>query len=134
MNNSKRLSVHMTRRESLWGWAYFLFYLLALSSLLRFLWIKLGWDLASHTGQARLNFVYFAINFAAVVVIFHKFLWKSLGQIGKRFWGFIQAVILGWVMYAVANWAIAWVLSFLRPGLQNLNNALFQSLAAREFC
>ena len=34
MNRSKRLSVSMTRRELLWGFGYFLFYLMVLPSVL----------------------------------------------------------------------------------------------------
>lgn len=133
MNNSKRLSVHMSRTETLLGWLYFLFYIMALPALLAVLWEGLGWDSSSAVGKARLNFVFFVINFVAVVAIFHRFLWKSLGQIGRRFWGFIQAVILGWVMYQASTAAVSWLISLLRPGLQNLNNDYFASMAAGNF-
>ena len=130
MNNSRRLSQLMTSGELLWGSLYFLFYLIALPSLLSLLFEALGWDAVSALGQTRLNFLYFVLNFLAAVVIFHRFLWKNLGNIGKRFWGFVQAVILGWVMLRVSVSLMGYLAALLRPALRNLNDDYFGGQAA----
>ena len=99
MNRSKRLSVSMTRQELLWGFGYFLFYLMVLPSVLEILFSLLSWDYNSTRGHLRLTVLFNGTNFLAMLLIFHRFLGKSLAAIKKRFWGFVQAVILGWVLY-----------------------------------
>ena len=133
MNNSKRLSVKMTKNEYIWGYFFLLMYLLLLGRLLRLVFVALDWDVYSTAGQARLNFVYFALNFLCALGIFHRFLWKNLGTVGRRFWGFVQAVILGWVFYQAVSYLVTLGLYWLRPSLQNLNNEYIVKQASREF-
>lgn len=133
MNNTKRLSLSMSRSETIAGLIYFLLYLLALPTLLELLFGALGWDYNTYNGVTQFNFVYFTLNFLAVIGIFHKFLWNSLKKISKRFWGFVQAVILGWILYQAATWLVSMGILWLQPSLQNLNNSFFATQAARNF-
>ena len=133
MNNTKRLSLHMSRSETIAGLIYFLLYLLALPTLLEHLFMALGWEFRTAEGISRLNLVYFVLNFLASIVIFHKFLWNSLSGITKRFWGFVQAVILGWVLYQVATLLVSMLIVWIQPDLQNLNNQFFAGQAAMNF-
>ena len=133
MNNSKRLSLRMTRRELLWGFGYFLFYLMVLPSMLELLFSLLSWDYNSTQGHLRLSLLYHGINFLAMLLIFHRFLGKSLAAVKKRFWGFVQAVILGWVMYQAATSFIMLLCRLVKPDLQNLNNAFFADQARTNF-
>lgn len=133
MNNTKRLSLSMSRSETIAGLIYFLLYLLALPTLLELLFTALGWEFRTDEGISRLNFVYFILNFLASIGIFHKFLWNSLGHITKRFWGFVQAVILGWVLYLAATLLVSRLIFWLKPDLQNLNNKFFEGQAAMNF-
>ena len=41
-------------------------------------------------------------------------------MIGKRFWGFFQAVILGLVMYYAGTLLITWAVRYGMPGLENI--------------
>lgn len=52
--------------------------------------------------------MFFGVNFLATVLIYRKFLSKSLAMVGRRFWGFLQAVILGLVMYYAGTLFITW--------------------------
>lgn len=133
MNRSKRLSISMTRRELLWGFGYFLFYLLALPSMLELLFSLLSWDYNSTQGHLRLTVLYNAVNFIVMLLIFHRFLGRSLAAVAKRFWGFVQAVILGWVMYQAATSLVMLLCRLIRPELQNLNNAYFADQARTNF-
>lgn len=133
MNRTKRLSISMTRRELLWGFGYFLFYLLALPSVLELLFSLLSWDYNSTRGHLRLTVLYNAVNFLAMLLIFHRFLGKSLAAVTKRFWGFVQAVILGWVMYQAATSLVGLLCRLVMPELQNLNNAYFADQAKINF-
>lgn len=133
MNRSKRLSVSMTRQELLWGFGYFLFYLMVLPSMLELLFSLLSWDYKSTRGHLRLTALFNGTNFLAMLLIFHRFLGKSLAAIKKRFWGFVQAVILGWVLYQAATSSIMLLCRLVKPDLQNLNNAFFADQARTNF-
>ena len=129
MNNSKRLSISMTPMEAVWGWVYMPFFLFLLSYLLIQGCLLLGLDCASPGGQAWLNLVFLSVNFLACVVIFHDFLKKSLFKVKKSFWGFVQAVILGLVMYYAGNHLVNLAFSLL-PDFSNVNNDQIRFLAS----
>lgn len=122
MNNKKRLSIALTTGEKWLGWLYMPIYLAFLSVILMAAFELLGWDMESTQGKARLNGVFFLVNFLAAVLIFHKFLWKNFHNIGKRFWGFVQAVILGFVMYYAGLYLINLLLKLVAPDMSNLND------------
>lgn len=130
MNNKKRLSIYMNRVETAWGWVYMPFFLFLLSDLLGLVCELLGLNTNSAQGKAYLNGAFFAVNFLAAVVIFHDFLKKSFSKIGKSFWGFVQAVILGMVMYYVGNLLVNSLVMALMPEFVNVNNQSIQSMAA----
>ena len=73
MNETKRLSIAMTREERIWGWLYVPFFLVLLSWILAEGFRILGWDTETLLGQARLNEAFFGVNFLAAVLIFRKF-------------------------------------------------------------
>lgn len=121
MNNKRKLSISMTTAANLWGWVFFLGQLVLLGPALQSLCPRLGWDVNTTAGLARLNGLFFAVNFLLTVVIFRKYLAESLLMIFKRFWGFIQAVILGLALYQVLSFGVSAFLS-LFPSFENANN------------
>ena len=82
MNETKRLSITMTRGERVLGWLYVPFFLVLLAWILAEGFRLLGWDTGTLLGQARLNGVFFGVNFLATVLIYRKFLSKSLAMVG----------------------------------------------------
>lgn len=129
MNNKKRLTISMTSAQQGWGWAYLLFYLVLFPPLLGMGFDALGWEHDTPAGNARLNGVFFLVNFLAAVMIFRSFLGKNLVRVGKRFWGFVQAVILGFVMYYAGIWVVGKLMNWLIPGFQNLNDQSLMEMA-----
>lgn len=129
MNNAKHLSVSMTRGETLWGWLYLALELLFLGWGLQELFRLLQWDTSSTYGAAILNGAYFSVNFIMCILIFRKFLLKNLAQIGKRFWGFVQAVLLGLIMYYVGLWLVNTLVNQFAPGFANVNDASVLTMA-----
>lgn len=123
MNETKRLSISMTRAELVAGWMYVPFYLVLMPVLLAAVFQYLKLPTGTPEGSALLNGAFFAINFLVTLVIYRKFLAKSLVQVGRRFWGFVQAVILGLVMYYAGVLLLARLLSWLAPEFQNVNDA-----------
>ena len=133
MNQKNVLSVRLTRAESIAGWIYLPCYLLLLSLLLGFVLALLGYDLNSSVAQARINLLYGLINFIAIAIIFHRFLIANLSNIPRRFWGFLQAIILGFALYWVATAAINGLLQWLYPGLRNANNDSITTMAGVDY-
>lgn len=129
MNETKRLSISMTRREQVWGWLYVPFFLVLLALGLAEVFRLLGWETESLRGQARLNGVFFAVNFLATLLIYRRFLAKSLVQVGKRFWGFVQAVILGLVLYYAGTLLLSQIVGHWMPELKNVNDASIAAMA-----
>lgn len=128
MNHSKRLSISMTQRERVWGWLYTPVYFVALALVLNAIFLFLGQDVKDPAVAAEINGIFFLVNFLATLVIYHRFLLRSLVQVGRRFWGFVQAVILGLAMYQILTWALLFVLGYCFPWLQNVNDGAIASM------
>lgn len=97
---SHSLGTGLTKTELVFGWLYLPFYLVLLSVLLNWIsgYLKLG------LSPLVINVLYFCINAAVVPIIFHRFLRQRF--FGEGFWDFIQALILGFVMYYAGDWVI----------------------------
>lgn len=130
MNDKKRLSIYMTRSETFWGWTYMPFYLFLLSMILDLVSEALGLDIHTPKGASWQNALFFSINFLAVVVIFHDFLKKSFFRIGKSFWGFVQAVLLGLVMHYAGSIIVNTTVVLIQPDFANVNNQHIQTMAS----
>ncbi|MDD7651086.1 MAG: type II CAAX endopeptidase family protein [Candidatus Faecousia sp.] len=129
MNETKRLSISMTRTERVAGWLYVPFYLILLAVLLTAVFQLLKLPTDTPRGSAMLNGVFFLINFLVTLAIYRRFLAKSLVQVGRRFWGFVQAVILGLVMYYAGTLLLSRLLDWLAPEFRNVNDASIQAMA-----
>lgn len=106
----------LTRTEAILGWCYLPVYLIVLNLLLQLINEKLSLGMTALT----INIVYFAVNVLAVVLIFRRFLRQSF--FGGSFWGFVQALVLGFAMYYAGTWVLQFLLSKLAPGFTIYNN------------
>lgn len=106
----------LTRTEAILGWCYLPVYLIVLNLLLQLINEKLSLGMTALT----INIVYFAVNLLAVVLIFRRFLRQSF--FGGSFWGFVQALVLGFAMYYAGTWVLQFLLSKLAPGFTIYNN------------
>ena len=129
MKKSKLLYISMSRNEKIWGWLYLAFQLIFLPTLLR--WFNA--QLSSPMSSATLNFVYYAVNFLAILCIFHRFLKNSLTAAWRDLWNFIQAVVLGFVAYWACNKLFDLVMSYIQPGFNNVNDSAITSMAQTNY-
>ena len=129
MKKSRLLYISMSRSEKIWGWLYMAFSLIALPSLLQLL----NRNLAAPMGAATLNFVFYCINFFAVLIIFRRFLRDSLVAAWRDLWNFIQAVVLGYVAYWAATRAMDFCIGYLLPGFQNVNDSAITGMAHSNY-
>lgn len=119
----------MTRPERIAGWIFLPFYAIFLPLLLSLIFAQLGWSSAG----VRMNAVYFGIVLIVTLLIFHRFLWNSVCAIPRHFWNFLQALILGFVLYYAAAFVLGLLYDWLFPGLLNPNNAAVDTLAAASY-
>ena len=111
------------------GFCYLAFQLLLLPSALY--WVND--QMATPVAESELNFLYYMINFLAVLLIFHDFLARSLSQLFHHPIDALQALILGFVAYYVCFYAIDWVVSLLVPGYTNYNDESIAALSRGNY-
>ena len=116
-------------RESLWGACYLLFQMLALPSFLY--WANGQVD--TPLSDPELNFLFYIVNFVAILLIFHDFLARSLSQLLHHPIDALQAAILGFVAYYVCFYAIDWVVSLILPGYTNYNDESIAALSRGNY-
>ena len=84
-------------QESITGACYLAFQMLLLPSVLY--WIN--GQISAPLSDPELNFLYYLVNFIAVLAIFHDFLARSLSQLLHHPIDALQAAVLGFVAYYV---------------------------------
>lgn len=129
MRNSRSSGAALSSQETVAGFTYLAFEIFFLPAMLTFF----NGTLAHPLSEAEVNFVFFFINFMAVLLIFHGFLGKSMAQVGQHPAYFCQAVILGYVAYQACAWVISWVITQLVPGFHNYNDAAIAALGSGNF-
>lgn len=129
MAKRNNLYTSLTPKETGLGWLYFLLELFIIPILLQ----KGNSLLPQKLDSATLNFIFYLLNFLALVIIFHHFLKKNLVTAGKNFWDLLQAVILGYVAYYVSGKLLGWLLPMVYPGYVNVNDQNISALAGSRF-
>lgn len=116
-------------RESIWGACYLLFQMLALPSFLY--WVNGQAD--TPLSDPELNFLFYIVNFVAILLIFHDFLARSLSQLLHHPIDGLQAAILGFVAYYVCFHAMDWIVSLVLPGYTNYNDESIADLSRGNY-
>jgi len=130
MKKTKSPGCAMTRQESLCGFIYMAFQFVFLPSLL----YAVNGLLKNPMNTAELNFLYYFINFIAMLALFHSFLGNSAAYAWRHMAQLCQAVILGLAAYYVCFHAVDRTVSLLMPGFANQNNAsVFSMLGQNRF-
>lgn len=124
MKKTHSFSGSLTNQETIGGFVYLAFQLLFLPSILT----TLNQYLATPLKNAELNFVFYLINFIAVLLIFHDFLGRGLRQVTQHPAIFSQAVILGAVAYFACCAAINYLMRYLVPGFSNYNDQAISAM------
>ena len=123
-----KLSIHMTRRETYYGFIYLIvqFFLLppVISLVLPFL--------PESVNDAQINFVYYLVNFFAISLILRKFLWQNAERMSMYPGYFFRVVLLGLARYLVLNSLVGYLLLWLDPGYFNANDAAIAEMVHSE--
>ena len=129
MKRTKSFSGAPTAQETICGIAYLIFQIVCLPWLLNWCNAQLGKPL----NTAEVNFVYFLVNFIAILLIFHNFLGRSLTQVTQHPAIFCQSVILGLAAYYACNWATSRVVTMLVPGFSNYNDEAITAMLGGNY-
>ena len=125
----KKLSVTLSIRERLWGFIYLALQLLLLPTLLVF--FDLLFDL--QLSEAKLNFIFFAVNFIAVTVIFHRFLLGN-GQTALRAPLLVLATAAsGFFLYFLASFGLSMLIQSVYPEFYNVNDSFISTMVSDEY-
>ena len=128
MKKSNSPGCGMTRQETLSGLIYMAFQFIFLPSLL----YAVNGMLKTPLKESELNFLYYFLNFIAMLVLFHDFLGRSGAQIRKHPGLFLEAVILGLVAYYACFWLCEKCVDLLMPGFSNRNNTSIEGMFAQS--
>ena len=118
----------MSRQETLCGIVYMIFQFVFLPSLL----YAVNDFLKHPFGEVELNFLYYFINFIAMLVLFHNFLGNSAGYAWRHLSQLCQAVILGLAAYYACLYVVDKTVSLLVPGFANQNNISIFSMVGQS--
>ena len=124
MKNS--LSVPLTKHETVRGICYLLIEFAIIPVLLQIFNAMLHRPM----NDAMLNFVFYGINFSAIIWIFRGFLRKNLYNF-FRFPGYcLWVVLIGLAQYTLFTQFISYIVWYLDPGYANANDANIRWMVA----
>ena len=124
---SYSLGPRMSNAELVAGILYLPFYAGLLQWLMSYVTPMMGLSLTTF----EFNLVWFCINFLFCVITFRRFLIRSFRAI--RFWPFVQAVILGAVLYHAGNFLLTLLFDVLKLQVYLFNNDTILSFADTNF-
>ena len=119
------MSVSLSSQETFRGFIYMAFEILLLPVLLQ----AANGLMGGFFSEAELNFLFFLLNFIIVIIIFHRFLQKSVKKLLQHPILTMQAVILGLCGYFACTILLNHLISWFRPGFINLNDQDIASMA-----
>ena len=130
MKKSHFLGPGLSSAETLAGIIYLAVQLFVLPSVLHWFNRTMGGPLS----EAELNFLFYFINFMAMLLIFQNFLSSSLRQALQHPILLCEAVILGLVGYYACMYCTEWIIDLLSPGYSNYNDeAIFAMSRSNSF-
>jgi len=117
------------RTELFWGLGYLAFQILLLPALLDFC----NSLLPSPLSDAKLNLLFFLLNFLAVCWIFRRILLDGLRVcLQIPFW-VLQSAAIGLVLYQLCNYLMGILIVAVDPTFSNLNDASIAQMVSREY-
>lgn len=123
------LSVSLTEGETVGGWIYFAAELLVIPTVLQLLWTFLFPEATA----ACFNFLYYSMNFAAIITIFHGFLKKSAAILKSHPFRTLLFVLLGLLLERLCGILSGELLRRLEPAYFNINDSSIAQISRGGF-
>lgn len=129
MKKSRNIGTYLSSQENFSGFVYLAFQLLLLPGMLSFV----NQHLEHPLSMAEVNFLFYLINFIAVLLIFRRFLGNALDRVWEHPIYFLEAVILGFVFYYLCNYAITWAVQHFFPSFSNYNDEAIAAMSRGNY-
>lgn len=121
-----------TKIELFCGLVCWLLYLSVIPELLRWLLSLLGFDLRSVRGASIAQIAAFALDFIVLLLVFRKFLWRSLAPLKGNRKRLLATVLRGFGFYWLLAYLVSLLILYLSLGLElmpeNRNNELIGTI------
>ena len=129
MAGTRHISVSLSRKEILWGWIYLAAELLVLPTVL----IYISGRLFPGVTGAEVNFLYYLLNFIAVILIFGGYLKRNLNIAGSNLLRTLLFVLLGLAGYWASNLIMAELNAILMPDFANVNDMAIAAISKDSY-
>ena len=114
----KKLSIVPSPSESIGGFIFLAIELTVLQPILVLVGLMTGIEIS----DAALNFIYFALNFLIVTILFHNFIISSGKYALNNLWGTLRGAFLALLAYWVGSIIIRIVIQGISPDFFNVND------------
>ena len=123
-----KLSISMTRQETVGGWLFLAISMFVLPSL-----FILGSSLlATPLSATEINLLYFAVNFLCAGLIFRKFLVQSIKALFRKPWQCLKYAAIGYGVYQFASFLLGFAILWIRPDFSNVNDGSIAQMAGEH--
>jgi membrane protease YdiL (CAAX protease family) len=129
MRKSRTFCASLNNQETVSGLCYLAFQLTFLPGLLT--WGNQ--QLSQPLNSAEQNFVYYLVNFLAMLLIFHHFLGSNASHALHHPIQLVQSVILGLAAYYACFYLIEYVADFLLPAYSNYNDEAISAMSRGNY-
>ena len=119
----------LTPNEFVIGFIYFALQLTILPVLL----VLAGMLLPTPLSEAGINFLFFAVNFIAVVCIFRRFLLDNLRLAREVPWVTLRCAAIGLGIYFVGTTLLTGVITWFQPEFANINDMSIMTMVQQRF-
>lgn len=124
-----KLSISMTRRETILGWSYLLLSMFVLPTL----FVVANSFLPDPLSDTVINLIYFAVNFLAIVVIFRRFLAASVASALAAPLRCLRFALMGLVCYFVLMNLLSRGILLIDPDFSNVNDDSVAQLTKEHY-
>lgn len=118
-----------TPNETVFGFIYFLLQLLVIPGIIA----VINMMVPNHMSEAGVNFIFFAVNFIAVLIIFRKFLRANFSVVREQPWFVLRCAGLGLLIYMIGNSLFSVIVTALYPDFANVNDAAIMEMVQQHF-
>ena len=115
--------------ETVFGFIYFLLQLLIVPSMI----LVVNRMLPKPYPEAIVNFLFFAINFVVVLVIFRKFLIANFSPLRENPWFILRCAGIGFLIYMAGNTVFSLVVTAFCPDFANINDATIMTMVQDNY-
>ncbi len=125
----KRISVVLPKRLLTFGLVYIALQLFVLPLVLT--WGN--WLLGSPLSIASLNFIFFALNFLVITVVYRDFLGKNFKVLVRNPWQVLRFAGAGLMLYWIASFAVGYGIMKVCPDFFNANDMSISQMTKENY-